>query len=155
MSSTSLEVKRRGRPMTGTAKRLKAIPARLSSVPTPPAVFDEERCRIWTQVCEHLISADALTAGDLVCIEDYCNQTAELREITAQLIAVGHLRTNTQGNLVTHPLLTVRSHLARAVQSMGSTLGLNPKSRGDLDVNKEDAKAEALTIEHPTSTEAF
>ncbi len=124
--------------LRGTAKDKPAgnVEILQKSLKAPENLSDEAKA-VWNRTYAELARNHLVTELDLPTLEAYAMAVANLRSAQAEIDRDGITVQSPQG-LKKHPALTVLNEATRAINSLGSSLGLNPTARLRLDVQPED-----------------
>jgi len=109
--------------------------------PTPPACpawLDESARRIWRKLAPKLSRLGLFTSVDGETFAAYCQACAELAWATRKLKKEGRTLKLKSGYLQQHPAVSMQRSAMHAVRQLGSLFGLDPSSRGRLEIEFGD-----------------
>ncbi len=127
----------RGKIGAGNTAKAEARTALGSGIPQCPSYLSKAAKDEWRRVVKHLVLM-GLEGVDRSALADYCQQVADIQEMSAQLSQDGLTITTPNGYTREHPLVGMRHTLYRMARASRADLGLTPAARVQLPVQAEE-----------------
>ena len=102
---------------------------RPAKAPARPSWLSPFGARVWDRVVTEYEPLGVLSPVDRDVLAAYCDAAAFTKEARDLLVADGLMRRGQRGETVKNPMFQVWRQAISVVESLGSTLGLNPSSR--------------------------
>lgn len=103
----------------------------------PPEYLTEDALTIWNRLAPSLIKRGVLTPWDIDSFAAYCTAVIHHREAVAAVTSV-MIHDSDHGRTVKHPALQVVRDQVAIITQLASRFGLDPSSRSQLDLGKND-----------------
>ena len=100
-----------------------------TKVPSMPKWLTPYGKSVWRRTVKELEPLRLLSPLDLDTLAGFCDAAAFTKDTRDLLVADGLTRRGQRGEMVKHPAFQVWRQSISMVESLGSTLGLNPSSR--------------------------
>lgn len=103
----------------------------LTGVEAPQWLGDLAK-KMWETLVPHLCKENVLAVTDLHNLEAFCSAYQTFRDADEHIRTKGLVVTGATGGPVKNPSLTAKNEAMKQMSSFGSSLGLDPASRGRL-----------------------
>lgn len=103
----------------------------------PPQHLDAAAAEVWRELAPRLRQSQVLTVLDTVALEMLCNSVADMRQVRAKRGDSFVTTSPKSGSEMLDQMLVAENMLRKAVESLGSRFGMDPRSRASLMVNPQ------------------
>ena len=113
----------------------------MSTIPPPPADFDEEHRMKWIEVCGHLKDFEILAKQDVDAIRSYVENHLTATRTYQQVLVKGYTIETENGPRL-NPLWRVYQEARKMEKALYDQFAFTPRARMAIKVDKEDKKPE-------------
>lgn len=106
----------------------------------PPRHLKERGLNYWNLIYPELIKLNVLTIVDLPAFEELCSLMDKIHEMEVFLAEKGQWYTSPKGAILRHPAAIQRTQYVSERNTLMDRFGLNPTSRGKLQIKPRDTK---------------
>jgi P27 family predicted phage terminase small subunit len=111
------------------------------TIPAPPDHFDNERAKMWYQVCATQIEFGLLQPGDYNFIQQYVEVWAQMEEARKMIDKNGLLMVQKNGIIKANPAAALFLQYNAQLCNMSNKLGMNPQARQAVKAGKKEPDA--------------